>query len=137
MMLFTIPDLSSLIVQTQVLEMDVTKVAVGQEVIATFNAVAGLVVKGKVTKVAEYVKADDFMRSSRGGKTFALTIKLDEIDARLKPGTSCDVEVVCGRVLDTIYVPVSSVFSKGRPKGLLRRRWDREARGRGRGRSRE
>lgn len=111
--MFTIPDTSSIVVLTRILEMDFHTVKVGQEVIVSVDAIADLILSGKVTKVAEYASEDRQRHGiSRGEKTFEVTIKMDQTDSRIKPGMSCNIEIVSQRIQNAVYVPVTSVFQE-------------------------
>ena len=111
--LFTIPDLSKIIVTARVLEMDVYNIAVGQQVDVTVQAIPGLMLHGKVTKIGEYASEDQHAPSSRGAKTFDIVITMDGTDPRVKPGMTCDAEIINDIIPDALYVPVTSVYSKG------------------------
>lgn len=115
MQLFTIPDTSELEIQTRVLEMDIYKIAKEMEAIVTVEAIPGALLKSKITKIAESTSARGWWRGNKW-KYFAVELALDEADERLKPGMSCDVEIVVDRLSDVLYVPVAAVFNRGGAK---------------------
>lgn len=113
MRLFTIPDLSSIVVKTRLLEMDFYTAPVGKDVEVTVDAIPGVVMRGKLTKVAEYATEGDDWGGGGTAKAFDAMVKMDSTDSRIKPGMSCTVEIVQDRLADVLYVPVNAVFRKG------------------------
>jgi len=113
MRLFTIPDLSSIIVETRLLENDVFSATVGREVEVTVDAIPGLVMKGKVTKVAEYANTSNNWLSRSNIKAFDATVAIEGTDPRIKPGMSCVVDVLLESIPDAVYVPISAVARRG------------------------
>jgi HlyD family secretion protein len=113
MRLFTIPDLSSIIIQTRLLENDVFSATVGREADITVDAIPGLVMKGKVTKVAEYASTSNNWLSRSNTKAFDATLSVEGTDPRIKPGMSCVVNILLDTIADALYVPVSAVARRG------------------------
>jgi len=112
MPLFTIPDTSELLVESRVLEMDLYKVERGQEAVVTFGALPGAVFNGKITYIAQSTRGLSSW-STEKWKYFGVELALDQTDERVKPGMSCDVEIVIDRLEDALYVPTDAVFSRG------------------------
>jgi len=113
MCLFTIPDMSRLIATGRILEMDSDRVKIGSLARMTFEAVQNLTIDGKVTKIDQYASSSQWSGFfGRDVKGFGLEIGLGSTDSRLKPGTSCNVELMLEKIPDAVYVPVSAVFSK-------------------------
>ncbi len=113
--LFTIPSTSAMVVETRVLEMDLYKAGRGQEVIVTLEALPGVAFKGKVTRIAESTREQNWWMGEKW-KYFGVEVELDESDARIKPGMSCDVEIICERLQDVVYMPIAAVFAEGDTK---------------------
>ena len=113
--LFTIPDTTSIVAQGRLLEMDVDLVKVGQKARITFDALRGVTLTGSVSKVAEYASQDD-RRGLTSAKGFDIQISLDPTDVVVKPGMTCQAEIISDSIPDALYVPVLSVFSKGAKK---------------------
>jgi HlyD family secretion protein len=111
MRLFTIPDTSSYLVKTRVLEMDVFKVKPGQAAIVTSQALQGATLKAKVKSVSENAQSD--WRGMDKWKYYDVYVDLDQADSRIKAGMSCNIELVLDRLSDVTYVPVASVFNTG------------------------
>ena len=113
MRLFTFPDLSSLIIESRVLEMDFYKVVKDQEITATVEALPDLELTGKISSISESARANNWWGGSADWTYFAFKATMDQADERLKPGMSCEVEIVTDTIDDAIYVPVGAVFTTG------------------------
>ncbi|MBC7224575.1 MAG: efflux RND transporter periplasmic adaptor subunit, partial [Anaerolineae bacterium] len=85
----TVGDLSHLRVETTDLnEVDVARVRVGQEVTLTFDALPGQAFRGRVTRIAP-------MASGQGGGTnYTVTIELDEQHPELRWGMTAFVDIL-------------------------------------------
>jgi multidrug resistance efflux pump len=84
----TMADLSHLRVQTTDLdELDLARVSVGQTVNLTFDALPDDVLQGQVTRIA------DRSLTGQGSASFAVVVELDEQDPRLRWGMSAFVDI--------------------------------------------
>ena len=85
--LLYLPDLSTMVVDTEVNEIDIGKVKVGGLVAVGLEAYPAAVFHGKVLKIGSLAK---FKRNPSGQasgiKVFDVTVRVDEKDTRLKPG---------------------------------------------------
>lgn len=113
MRLFTFPDLSSLIIESRVLEMDFYKIAEGHAITATVEALPDLALTGKISNISESARANNWWAGNSDWTYFAFKATMDQADERLKPGMSCEVEIVTDTIEDAIYVPVGAVFTTG------------------------
>jgi len=84
-------------------EIDVTKVAVGQAVELTFDAIDGLTLKGTVSKV------DSLGTISSGVVSYTVTITLDTTDPRIKLGMSVNATITTESEPDVLLVPNAAV----------------------------
>lgn len=103
--LCTIYDLSYLEMTLSIDELDVSKVAVGQSVTVTTDAVEGKSYEGVVTKVSVVGT------TSMGTTVYPATIRIDETDGLL-PGMNVDAEIILTEASDVLTVP-SSVINRG------------------------
>ena len=86
----TLGDLTSLRVETTDLsEVDVARVAVGQPVNVTFDAIKGKTLTGKVTRIAP------MSSQGQGGVNYTVIVELDQLDPALRWGMTAftDIEV--------------------------------------------
>lgn len=85
----TIGDLSYLRIETTDLsEVDVAKVGVGQEVVVTFDALPERSLRGRVSKVAPMATLE------AGGTNYTVTIELEEQDPDLRWGMTAFVDIM-------------------------------------------
>ncbi len=108
MTLVEIPDLSQMKVKAKTNEVNISKVAVGQQVILNIDALPGPAFYGKVNHVATLATRE------RGSnvKVFELEILIDGSDPRLRPGMTAQCRIVTDKIADQLYVPLESVFQK-------------------------
>ena len=102
-----IEDLGSLQATAGISEVDITKIAVGQKVTFTFDAIDGLTLTGKVEKI------DTAGTVSSGVVTYNVTMIFDSIDPRVKPGMSVTSSIITDVKQDVLMVPNSAVKSQG------------------------
>lgn len=88
-------------------EVDVSKVKAGQDATVTFDAIEGLVVRGKVTEV------DLLGTVEQGVVSYKTQITLDSNDERIKPGMSLSADITTGSEENVLLVPNSAVKSQG------------------------
>ncbi|MFT5125883.1 MAG: multidrug efflux pump subunit AcrA (membrane-fusion protein) [Kiritimatiellia bacterium] len=106
--LFTIPDLTGMKAMIDVPESEVHKVALGQKVTLKVDAVPDTLYSGTVNQVAEVAKSTSSSRST-GVKEFEVSVLIDK-DEGLKPGYSCEAEIVTAELVDALQIPVQAVF---------------------------
>ena len=109
--LITLPDMSTMQVKTQVNEVDISKVRVGQEVIITCDALPGLTDYGTVTEVANLARSMNRTTESNV-KVFDVIVTIRNTDTNLKPGMTSTNQVITDRIDSVVYVPLTSVFEK-------------------------
>lgn len=100
---FRIDDLSSLLVDVQVSEVDINNVAVGQNATLSFDAILGKTYNGTVVEVGQ---AGDTIQ---GVVSFTVTVELTDADEQVKPGMTAAVNVIVEEVTDTVLIPNRSV----------------------------
>jgi HlyD family secretion protein len=103
-----IPDLTKMLVVTQVSEVDISRIQPGQQVIVTLDAIEGPVFYGMITNVAKLARTE----SGSDVKVFDVEVTINGQDERLKPGMTAQCQIITQTVSDVVYVPLESVFSK-------------------------
>lgn len=104
------PDLSAWDLKVGVPEAMIDKVSVGQQAVATLDAVPGLVLGGNVRKISAV--PDNQHWTSAGVKTYTIMIDVDPVqNSQLKPGMSATVEIITDQLRDVLYVPIQAVVS--------------------------
>ena len=100
--LCVIYDLSYLEMTMSIDELDISDVAVGQEVQITADAVEGTTYTGVVTKVSVAGT------TSGGITTYPVTVRIDETDG-LRPGMNVDAEIILDSADDVLAIPSGAV----------------------------
>ncbi len=100
---FRIDDLSRLLVDVQVSEVDINKIEIGQDVTVTFDAVLGLIYHGRVVEV------DQAATIVGGVVNFGITVELTDADALVKPGMTAAVTITIEQLEDVLLVPNRAV----------------------------
>ena len=100
---FRIDDLSHLLVDLQVSEVDINTVAIGQSATLTFDAILGKEYHGEVVEVGQ---AGDTVQ---GVVSFVVTVELTDADELVKPGMTAAVNVVIEEQSDVVLIPNRAV----------------------------
>jgi len=95
---FRLDNLSSLLVDVKVSEVDINNVTIGQPVTLTFDAILGREYHGEVIEVTQAGTADE------GVVNFTATVELTDADAMVKPGMTAAVNIVVEEMNDVLMV---------------------------------
>lgn len=111
--LMYLPDVASMMVKSELNEVDLDKVRPGQPVEIRLDAFPGAVFNGEVVSIGTLArpKANPATGKTTSTKVFDLMIKVKENDKRLKPGLSATVDIIVDRLSNVVYVPIESVFT--------------------------
>ena len=108
MLAFQLDDLSRLLLDVQVSEVDINRIQPGQEAILSFDAILEREYHGEVTEVAPVGTSD------LGVVDFTVTVELTDADNSIKPGMTAAVNIVVESLDDVILVPNRAVrFKEG------------------------
>jgi HlyD family secretion protein len=103
---FQLDDLSHLLVDVEVSEVDINRVEVGQKALLTFDAILGKEYQGKVTAVAPVGT------SNQGVVDFNVTVEILDADEDVKPGMTSAVNIVVDQLDSVLLVPNRAVRLK-------------------------
>lgn len=104
-----IDDLSSLLVDVRISEIDVNRVQVGQDATLNFDAILNKTYRGKVKEVSPVGTV------TQGVVDFIVTIELSDADQDVKPGMTAAVNIVVNQLADVLLVPNRAVrLSEGK-----------------------
>ncbi|MBM4428570.1 MAG: efflux RND transporter periplasmic adaptor subunit [Chloroflexi bacterium] len=95
---FRIDNLSSLLVDVQVSEVDINNIIVGQDATLLFDAILNKEYQGKVVQVGQAGE------TVQGVVSFTVTIELTDADELVKPGMTAAVSVVVDEVKDMLLI---------------------------------
>jgi HlyD family secretion protein len=104
--LFTVADVSKMIVKAGVNEVDIGKIRVGMPVKVTLDAYPKIAFQGRIDRIAPAVRIDDKVR------VFDVEVRLDAQGRELRSGMTANIEVKGERKEKVLAVPVESVFQR-------------------------
>jgi HlyD family secretion protein len=104
---FRIDDLSRLLVEVQVSEVDINRISLGQPVLVTFDAALGEEYHGEVVEVAQAASV------IAGVVNFNVTVELTDADEQVKPGMTAAVTITVEQLEDVLLVPNRAVRLQG------------------------
>jgi len=100
---FRVDNLSSLLVDVMISEVDINSVSIGQPVTLTFDAILGKEYHGEVIEVSQAGTVD------QGVVNFTVTVELTDADSAVKPGMTAAVNIVVEELQDVLLVPNRAV----------------------------
>lgn len=100
---FRVDDLSHLLVDVEVSEIDINNLEAGQPVLLTLDAIASTTYHGTVDQVAQ---AGD---TTSGAVVFTVTVRMTDADVAVKPGMTAAVSIVVKQIADQLLVPNRAV----------------------------
>ena len=114
-----IPDLSSMVVEFRVEEIDRGRAQIGQKVRVRVDAVAGAVFDGNIEWLSPI--ATLIFRRWPPEKNFPARARIARLDDRLRPGMSASVEVIVEERTDVLVIPAKASFQiEGKPTVFVR-----------------
>ncbi|MGH2582293.1 MAG: efflux RND transporter periplasmic adaptor subunit [Anaerolineales bacterium] len=100
---FTLHDMSRLLVDVEVSEIDINHVAVGQQALITFDSVPDKEYSGEVMAVALAGTVTE------GAVNFRVTVELLDADELVRPGMTAAVNIIVTELEDVLLVPNRAV----------------------------
>jgi HlyD family secretion protein len=100
---FRLDNLSSLLVDVKVSEVDINNVTIGQPVSLTFDAILGKEYHGEVAEVTQAGTED------QGVVNFTVTVEVTHADSMVKPGMTAAVNVVVNEMQNVLLIPNRAV----------------------------
>jgi HlyD family secretion protein len=100
---FRVDDLSRLLVDVEVSEVDINSVNAGQPVQLALDAVSNTTYNGEVVQVAQAGV------TSSGAVVFTVTVRMTDPDEAVKPGMTAAVNIIVKQVADQLLIPNRAV----------------------------
>jgi HlyD family secretion protein len=100
---FRVDDLSEVLVDVEVSEVDINNVSVGQPVTLTLDAIPVKTFHGQVEQVSQAGAV------TSGAVNFTVTVRVTDADADVKPGMTAAVNIVVNQVKGQLLVPNRAV----------------------------
>lgn len=105
----SIANLTDMIINAHINQADVARLSAKQEVDVQVEAVAGLKMVGKVERIAPQATIKNNI------KGFAVRILLQNVDARVRPGMTANIQIPVAAASDVVAVPLAAVFTERNP----------------------
>lgn len=106
--LFQIGDPSTMIIKTNISEVDIGKVEVGNQVEISLDAYPDTTFAG----VIRHISPVGQLQQGRSVIAFETEVAIMDKDPRLRPGMSCDVDVILSSRDSVLYLPLEAVYKK-------------------------
>lgn len=106
----TIANLNEMVINAHINQADVTRLKVDQEVQVSVEAVPGLKVIGKVERIAPQATIKNNI------KGFAARILLRDVDRRVRPGMTANIQIPVASADNVLAVPLAAVFTEMNPE---------------------
>ncbi len=113
--LMTVSDLDELNAEVKVAEADVLRVKTGQTARVTLEALPGRSFAGRVTEVG--ASALPQLAVGAAAREFRVEVRLEEPAPGMRPGLTCDAEILVGERENVTTVPLQSVVLRLRGEG--------------------
>jgi HlyD family secretion protein len=109
----TISDLSSINAEVKVAEADVLRLTTGQPARVTLDAVPDTTFPGQVVEIG--ASALPVQGTGAAAREFRVVVRLDDAPPSLRPGLTCDAEILAQERADVVTAPLQAVVL--RPQG--------------------
>ena len=109
--IITIGDLSTMLVEVNLNEVDIDRVEIGQPVEIHADALLGRTFEGRITRISP-ASVTVPQAGAEGIVRFPVEITIAGSNVDLRPGMTADIEIFCERVQDVLWVPNDAVFEK-------------------------
>lgn len=105
----TLPDLSTMISRTYINEVDIRKIAEGQEVILGLDAFPEKRLTGSVVNVSNVGE----QKPNSDAKVYQVNILINESDTTLRPAMTTSNTIISEVLEDVVFVPLECLHSQG------------------------
>jgi hypothetical protein len=119
--LMYLPDISSMMVDAEISEVDLSRIKIGLPVEIRLDAYPDAVFKGEIKAIADLArrKISQITGKATGAKVFDVTIKVLDQDGRLKPGLTANVDIIVNHYDDALYIPLETIFMDERDQAIV------------------
>jgi HlyD family secretion protein len=105
------PEVSSLRISSRIDEIERGRLAIKQAVTVHFDAIPDRQFTGTIEEIST-LATEDFTAGWPIPRDFNVRLKLDDTDARLRPGMTAQVTAITERIPAALTIPVQSSFQK-------------------------
>ena len=114
--LMTISDLSTINAEVKVAEADVMRLTVGMPATIALEAMSGQRFPGRVVEIGASALPQIGAQAAR---EFRVKVRLDRADVPLRPGLTCDAEIVAADRRDVLAAPLQAVVVRDSKQGVF------------------
>jgi HlyD family secretion protein len=115
--LMTISDLSAVNAEVKVAEADVMRLKEGMSSAVTLESLPGQRYDGRIVEIG--ASALPLAGGQAAAREFRVRIRLDRADARLRPGLTCDAEILAAERRYVTAVPLQAVVDRNGATGVF------------------
>lgn len=106
--IMTVADMSTLLAEVEVTEVDVVDVEIGQQAEVTVDALGSEPLEGRVVEIATSGRKDPALGTIR----FQVKVELEERDPRLRPAMTAKVDILVATSDNALTVPIQAVVKR-------------------------
>lgn len=115
--LMTVSDLSAVNAEVKVAEADVLRLKAGNTATVSLEAVGGRTFPGRVVEIG--ASALPQTGAQAAAREFKVKVRLDGDIAALRPGLTCDAEILVAERTGVLTVPLQAVVQRGADTGVF------------------
>jgi HlyD family secretion protein len=109
-----LPDMSTMVVDIEVNEIDIGKIRIGGPVEVKLETYPDITFRGTILQIGSLARLKQMQNGAASSiKVFDVTVKIEDTDPRLKPGLTATLDIIIDRQKDALPVPLSAVMSRG------------------------
>lgn len=110
--LMYLPNVSTMMVDTEISEVDLAKLHIGLPVEIRLDAYPDAVFNGELVYIADLAKRkiSRITGKATGAKVFDVTVKVTGEDKRLKPGLTATLDLIVNEYANELFLPLEAVF---------------------------
>ena len=110
--LMYLPNVSTMMVDTEISEVDLSKLHLGLPVEIRLDAYPDAVFNGELVYIADLAKRkiSRITGKATGAKVFDVTVKVIGEDKRLKPGLTATLDLIVNQYENELFLPLEAVF---------------------------
>lgn len=105
-----LPDLRELKVETEINEVDISKIEKGQSADIKLDAFSDTVYTGQVTSIATLAR---YKEEDSKVKVFPVEVVIDGSPKNFLPGMTVSCKIVVDKISDVLFIPIEAIFKNG------------------------
>lgn len=115
--LMTVSDMASINAEVKVAEADVMRLSPGMTATVSLEAVPGRRYSGRIVEIG--ASALPQLGAQAAAREFKVKVRLDDTAASLRPGLTCDVDIVAAEKRGVLTVPLQAVVERDGARGIF------------------